>query len=818
MKLKIKLPLLLLPLVTIPLLIVGIITHKQLHDVADNRSLAQVDTLLDQVALQVEDLVGNARSNMHLFSKYPLIEQYFLADTEEERYLVLYRPVQRQLFSIQEAYPAYYELRIVLPDGFEDLRIVNRHIPNQTEEEQHSSFYQEIKQASGSVVARFDINPDNNQLACFVTERITLRNAAFDDPTTAAKLRGYLSMTIDVAPLLRQLELNPLGSSGGLFITNNEGAIVYAPEHLKWLESEDLSALSLGNKIPSSVVELAAGAFHIRSKTLHNNLWMYALLSEDDMMSAGRSLSKTIALITVMAILISLLLLLCVLKSQVLGPVSRLRQGIARLSEGDELYQVSVESNDELGILGTEFNRMSLELKKSNDQIRNMAYSDFLTELPNRFMFQKLLKQSMNTALRENSQLGVLFIDLDNFKNINDTLGHHSGDRLLKDVANRLQKNLRGEDIARHLGLESLDYNLARLGGDEFTVLVRESTSVIGIGKVAERMVEAIEMPFVIDGKEHHVSASIGVAVFPGDGENSEDLIKHADLAMYQAKRQGKGRFEFYSKKISDLVMQRTQLEQRLRIALENENFELFYQPIIDSQTQKVSSLEALIRWNDDELGDVSPDYFIPVAEEMGLINDIGAWVLAEACQQLRKWQASGIAGLKVAVNVSVKQLEKADFSDQVFNNLKKYDVPAESLYLELTESAVIQGEAGVLETLRKLQKIGIRIALDDFGTGYSSLSYLRHLPIDILKIDRSFIQDLGQQNNNVILSAIITMAHALSLEVVAEGVETQCQFAFLKKEHCNLLQGYLFHRPEPVDKIDKMLAANMLQSDPCFG
>lgn len=817
MKLKVKLPLLLLPLVAIPLLIVGIVAHVQLRDVAEDSSITQTETLLEQISIQVENLVDNATSNLHLFSEYPLLKQYFSADSEDERYLVLYRPVQRQLLTIQKAYPKYSELRIILPDGFEDVRLVNRDIPNLTEEEQNSPFFVELKDSPSEVVVRFDRNPDTDELVCFVSKRITLINEATDDPAAEPRLRGYLSITLDISGLISQLDTNPLGGKSGLFLTDEAGRMMHLPEQLKWLAPENLPLSGLRSKqheIVEQQVSLAGGNFQLRSHKLQNNIWLHAVQSEHDLFASSRSITKIVGIITFVVILISLSLIFYILRVQVLVPVTRLRKAIIRLSAGNDLIQIPVESNDELGELGTEFNRMGFELKRSNDQIRNMAYSDHLTELPNRFMFHKTLRQSMDAALRDDKQLGLLFIDLDNFKNINDTLGHHIGDILLKEVALRLQQNLRGKDMTGRFDLEELEHNLARLGGDEFTVLLSGTKSVINIGKVAERLIESIEVPFQLDGKEHHISASVGIAVYPGDGNNTEDLIKHADLAMYQAKKKGKGCFEFYSKEISNIVLERTHLEQRMRVALDEGNFRLFYQPIINSKTQEIASLEALIRWEDAELGNVSPGHFIPIAEEVGLINAIGSWVLTDVCRQVREWLDAGAMGLKVAINVSGRQLEKPDFSDQVLNNLKKYNVPPESLYLELTESAVIQGEEGVLATLRKLQKIGVKIALDDFGTGYSSLSYLRHLPIDILKIDRSFIQGLGQQNNNVILSAIITMAHALNLEVVAEGVETQGQFAFLKKEQCNLIQGFLFHRPEPVDKVTEKLIGNKAKSN----
>jgi len=811
MKLKAKLSLLLLPLVTVPLLAVGVAAYMQLTDISKQRGQQQIHTLFDMYDSQIDNITRTAQSNLHLFSDYPLIKQYFLADSEEERYLVLYLPVQRQLYTIQKNYPEYYELRLLQPDGFEDLRMINRPLPNHSEMELGSSAFNELLVSDNDISTRVDRNPDNNELALYVTKRITMINDAIEDPGATPKLRGYFGITADIDFLLRQLEESILGNNSGMLLTDDRGVIRYLPTHLEGLNDDLKGLFAEKSDTADRLVQLASGIFQLSSRQLQNNLWVHALVAEQDLRDASRSLNRTIAWITIVALAASLTLILLALNLQVIRPITRLRKGILDLSDGNELVQIPIQSRDELGDLAQEFNRMGRALQQSNEQIRNMAYNDYLTELPNRFHFHKTLSQAMDVAHRKNRQLGLIFIDLDNFKNINDTLGHQTGDRLLKDIAHRLQNNLRGIDVSGPVNLTPQEHNLARLGGDEFTVVIQRFSSVIDLSKVATRLIAAIERPFIHQGTEHFVSASVGIAVFPSDGDTPEELIKHADMAMYEAKKLGKGRFEFFSTKISKQVLERTHLERRLRVALENNTFKLHYQTILDNKTQNIALMEALIRWDDAELGSVAPSYFIPVAEETGLINAIGSWVLNEACGQLRDWQDQGNNGLKVAINVSGKQLEKPEFADQVLATLKRYDVQPESIHLELTESAVIQGETEVIATLSKLRKIGVQIALDDFGTGYSSLSYLRNLPIDVLKIDRRFIQGLGQQNNNIILSAVITMAQAMNLQVIAEGVETQGQFAFLQKEHCNMLQGYLFHRPESTEKISAKLTSGEL-------
>jgi diguanylate cyclase (GGDEF)-like protein len=814
MQLKVKIPFLLVPIIALPLMIVGVLLYGELRDFAATRSFAQVESQMRQVELSINALTETARSNVQMFSEYQLIEQYYLAESDKERYSILYRPLQRTFANIQKNYPDYYELRIILPSGLEDLRMVALDIENLMEDEAETPYFREIETADDDVTVSFNINPDNGERACYVFKRILLFNRAIDDANPL--LRGYLGITVGLSSLHEQLDAISLGDKGGLFVTGNDNKILRAelPLQLGWLteiQGNIDSVLGQRSALAFSTFQNKGLTFHLKSVQIFDNLWLHAVVSEDELLAASKTLTKYIGIGIFVSIVLCFSLIFYVLKIQIFNPVIRLKHACLRIAEGEDLVQISVNQKDELGDLGFEFNRMSHALKESNDQIRNLAFNDSLTLLPNRFMFYKTLKRAIEICQIENTKIGVLFVDLDNFKQINDTLGHGFGDKLLKEVGERLQESLRGKDLTCRANFKDLEHNLSRLGGDEFTVLLSGITDAVGIGKIAERLIHVVEASLVIDGQEQYITASIGIAVYPEDGTTADDLVKHSDLAMYQAKKNGKGRYEFYSQEISRQAHDRSRLEQRLRVALAENSFEIFYQPILNSQTQEMTSLEALLRWRDSELGNVPPDQFIPIAEDIGLIHSIGEWVLHDVCRQLNEWEQMGLTGLRVAVNVSGKQLETSGFVELVMAKLKQFGVSPESLHLELTESAVIEGKAGILETLETFQKNGIQIALDDFGTGYSSLSYLRKLPINILKIDKSFIQGLGEQNNNILLSSIITMAQALGLSVVAEGVEEQGQFAFLKKEMCNSLQGYLFSRPVPKTKITEKIRSGEL-------
>ncbi|MFZ5555650.1 MAG: bifunctional diguanylate cyclase/phosphodiesterase [Pseudomonadota bacterium] len=429
------------------------------------------------------------------------------------------------------------------------------------------------------------------------------------------------------------------------------------------------------------------------------------------------------------------------------------------------------------------------ERKAAQKRIEFLAYYDPLTSLPNRTLFRDRVSRAIAVAQRHQGRLALLFIDLDRFKNVNDSLGHTAGDRLLRTVADRLQGLVRDADT------------VARLSGDEFVVLLTEVNGPDGAAVVAQRILHAISAPHVLGGTEVAVTPSIGISVYPEDGADHDELIQHADIAMYHAKETGRANFQFFRAELNERVLERISLENSLRRALENEEFLLHYQPQVSLEDGHVVGFEALIRWHQPGQGMVPPGRFIPVAEDSGLIVPIGAWVLRSACRQCRQWQEAGSAPVPVAVNISAVQFRQPDFVDTVREALAGTALDPEFLELEFTESVVMDRSEQVLRKLRQLRALGVQVSIDDFGTGYSSLSYLRQFPIDKLKIDQSFTRDLGSgADSQPIVSAIIAMARSLGLEVIAEGVETRAQLELLRRHGCGQGQGYLFARPMPAD------------------
>jgi diguanylate cyclase (GGDEF)-like protein len=454
------------------------------------------------------------------------------------------------------------------------------------------------------------------------------------------------------------------------------------------------------------------------------------------------------------------------------------------------------------GLLGrlswqlVEARRRESDTKLAHAQrVEYLAYHDGLTGLPNRSMFSKLLTQSISEAHRENRCLAVAFLDLDRFKQINDTLGHETGDQLLKEVAVRLRGCVRDSDT------------VARLGGDEFVVLLPQLTDGTYAATVAQKILLQIAREFVLIGQEFRVTASIGISTYPQDGLDEQTLTKNADIAMYQAKAEGKNNFQFYSEKLNSHSLERLALESSLRHALERNEFRLVYQAKRDIASGRITGMEALLRWEHPDLGTVGPREFIPVAEETGLIIPIGKWVLKTACMQSVEWRNQGLPPLSMAVNLTPRQFCDEALLMDVTSIVAATGMDPHFLEVEISESLLIHNVENTLRILTRLKALGIRIAVDDFGTGYSSLAMLQKFPLDTIKIDRSFMRDIvGTPQDTGLADAIIAMGKSLSLTVVAQGVETREQAEHLRLHECNELQGFYFKKPLPADEFTRLL------------
>ncbi|HWC66023.1 MAG TPA: EAL domain-containing protein, partial [Thermoanaerobaculia bacterium] len=431
------------------------------------------------------------------------------------------------------------------------------------------------------------------------------------------------------------------------------------------------------------------------------------------------------------------------------------------------------------------------ESKRAKQEIERLAYHDPLTDLPNRARFADRLEIALSQARREGHALAILFLDLDRFKVVNDSLGHKVGDVLLQKVALRLSQLIRGGDT------------LARLGGDEFIILLSRIGQDEDAARVAQNVLALFRKPFLLGERELFITASIGISLFPRHGEDRESLVKNADIAMYRAKQEGRDNFQFHTSQHTHDAIRRLALETDLRKAIDRDEIGVYFQPLVDTRTGGIVGAEALARWPHPGRGLLRPSEFIPVAEETGLIVPLGARILRTACERMRVWHAEG-RRLRLSVNLSARQFHQKELAAQVDAVLRETGLAPETLELEITESIAMQNVAASVVALRALKDLGVRITIDDFGTGYSSLSYLKKFPIDTIKIDRAFVQDVcSDPNDAAIVRAAIVMAHELKIDVIAEGVETADQVEFLRRRECHVMQGFLFSEPVPADRFD---------------
>ena len=480
---------------------------------------------------------------------------------------------------------------------------------------------------------------------------------------------------------------------------------------------------------------------------------------------------------------------------------------------GDMSVRIPIEGRDEMAELAFWFNqfieRLEQVARESTAEIRRMAFTDTLTQLPNRRLFNSHLKTAIRNCHDRKETLAVMFLDLDNFKAVNDQLGHEAGDRLVREVGERLVRTLRGDDFVAHdddtVDLQG-QHLVARMGGDEFMLVINDLQKAGQVELIAERVRETILEPIDIDGTAIEIGVSIGIAIYPKDGENSEKLVVNADLAMYEAKNRGKNNYCLFNEQLEHTASLNLQIESALRNALNQDQFELYYQPKFDIYSGVVNGAEALIRWEHPVLGKVSPAQFIPVAEHSNLIYEIDEWVMHHACEQIHKWSTAGLELLPIAINISAKQAARGNLIEKIEQAIKQFEIPDFGLEVEITETSALSDIKIVAENIRALRKLNVTVALDDFGAGHSSLSLLKYCEIDTLKIDRGFLTELASNSNKPIYKAVIELAKVLQMQTVAEGIEQQSELDSLKLMGCRVAQGYLLARPMPASQFEAYL------------
>ncbi|THF66301.1 EAL domain-containing protein [Pseudothauera nasutitermitis] len=497
-------------------------------------------------------------------------------------------------------------------------------------------------------------------------------------------------------------------------------------------------------------------------------------------------------------------ILLVAMRCHLFTPLLRIADALAGWRRGEDLAgRLPEVHSEEMGEMVEAVSRLA----KAQHALERATLYDPLTGLSNRYGLEARLAQAIGHARRQGGRMALMFIDLDRFKTVNDSFGHASGDELLRIVADRFSGCLSEGDL------------VARLGGDEFVVVLGELAHVQDAAQVAQKLLDCACRPARVQGFELRLSASIGICLFPDDGQDAGALMRHADIAMYQAKAQGRAGFRFFEAVMNEAVARRLQIETELRQALDRHEFRLHFQPQMDPAGQRIVAAEALIRWQRESGELVSPAAFIPVAEESGLVADIGLWVLQSACEQLAEWRSAGLEPVRLAINLSARQLRDPELPVLVERVLSRQRIDPALLELEVTESVAMQRPETTIANLRALKALGVSLAIDDFGTGYSSLAYLKLFPLDRLKLDQTFVRDIEHDPNDAsICAATVGLAHSLRLELVAEGVETRAQHAFLRDLGCDLLQGYLFHRPMPAGAFAVLLEHQQAGGPPARG
>lgn len=811
MKLQANILLLLTPSIVLPMLVLGWVAYVQLKDISEQNTFRQMTATLRQLELHMVSRLQTAKANSELFSSAPLLERYLQTLGSVE----ISEDVQAALLDLfrgyQEAYPGYYEIRVLSPEGREYARSTSRSIPNVLETEGDTNYFREMERYHGDTFTRFFRNPDNSEIALLVGRKLWSSDTMGETSQQEPELIAYLAITMDVGFLENQVRYDRLGTGSFLFFTDSQGNILLHPDAQKEDQRlpNELFLTFLQQMSEQEVLrtELEGEMSYLQGTQVDENLFLFGALSEEDFVAASQRLGASVAGITLAAILITSGLLFAALKKLLISPVRRLRRAASDIGKGNLSTQIEIDRNDEIGDLASSFEEMRKGLQRSSEQIRHLAYHDSLTGLPNRRMFTEVLHHVLAGAKRRQQLVALLFVDIDDFKRVNDALGHPAGDLLLKELSRRLAECVRADDYVARSNAESTGKTVARLGGDEFIVVLPDIEHGEQVAMVASRVITSLSKSFFIDKDECHISVSIGIAIYPTDGENVSELVKNADVAMYHAKQRGRDSYQFYAESMNAAAYDQLTLEGALRKAIEKCEFELHYQPLIEARTGKLAGAEALLRWRHPDRGLLYPSEFIPLAERTGLIVSIDEWVLKNACVQAKSWQRTDSCAVSVSVNVSDKRFSETNFDQVVARTITDTKLDANCLDLELTENSIVQAADETKLTLNAFREMGVRISMDDFGTGYSSLSSLSRLPINGVKIDRSFVSDImTDRDGAAIISAIIRMSRSLNLSVTAEGVENEIQLGLLRAEGCDLVQGNLISQPVPEDQMKALM------------
>ena len=765
MKLQSKFLVILFPLVVVPLLLNSYITRHHFAQMMDE-SVAQQNKILGEQMLWNVDMARQASQELvDEILGYPELVDAFKQMQDQPDLL------QNRLQQFQVNHPRleYVEL---------------------SNTNNHESSDRLLIAEAGTPIPHHSSSADTSFFNA--RHRIYLEENRLLD----AKGGSAEGLTIRTIVRLRQMETfiqKTRRTSNILLVLIDHGNVLSKEESIRKLLTDNAAK-------SSKLLQWSSNNYLVNKTNITDTLQMVTLTPTVGMEASGEALNNMLFYVAITAGLISLLILHRSVATLVTTPLQRCHTLTHNIINGNFKPVKVMNREDELGQLSKSMETMRQHLQDTSEHIEELAYFDSLTGLPNKVSFIDTIQHLIERSQVSGHQVAILFFDLDNFKHINDGLGHEVGDELLMEVSSRLKECIRSHDViapSNHLALHDADEVIARLGGDEFTLVLSKINSPEEAAKVAARILQKLSKPFVLHDNDVFISASIGISMYPKDGRTPEDLLKNADTAMYAAKASGKNHSRFYDSKMNKPVLERIELEASMRSALDNNEFILYYQPKVPLFGETRFEFETLMRWNHAEKGMISPGLFIPLAEDSGYIQTLGDWAIEQTCRQIEYWNRKGYKNVSVSTNLSPVQLNYGNPLQTIKQALSSFDIRPEQLEIEITESGLMQNEKHAVELLNEIKSLGVRIALDDFGTGYSSLAYLLKFPIDTLKIDRAFIRDIDSHPESLkVLESIIGLAKSLNLHVVAEGVETKEQLELLQQRECNYIQGFYFARP----------------------
>ena len=790
MHLRVKLALALVPLVVVPVFALGWLTWESLRDKLHGEAARGMEVALLMADQRLTDLVADADADAALLAAAP--ETLALLTTsvrqgvgnapgESTEDLPAARAALLRLFEqYRAAYPDYLAIRLLGPDGTVLAGTV-------------SIGYRATADADEAAPPSH-VPPERTRQIDAEAGLLRVRQRVVVPEHGA--VHGVLALRVSLAPFYARLADPSVQFGGGLLLLLPDGRVLYASNGARQLPPgltpAALAALD-ASRAPQRT-DWAGEPSLLMTRSLPEGITAVAVQPLQGLSRPLNQLALQTLAISFFSGLVLVAVLFVWLRRLVLRPLAVLRNAARAIGAGRTLPPLPVRGDDELGLLASDLTEMAERLGQYNEQIEQLAFYDQLTGLPNRNLIRDLLAQRMAMPRRADEVLALLFVDLDNFKQINDNLGHAVGDQLLETFANRLQGLLDAEGLGHSAFL-------ARFGGDELLVAADALAGPAAAEALALRILTVAAEPFELGQGRYVVTASIGVALHPQDAQDPDGLVRCADLAMYRAKSEGRNLLRFFTAEMNTRSSERLHLEHRLRHALVEGRLALQYQPIVALDTGALVACEALLRWHDDELGQVSPARFIPVAEESGLIQDIGRWVLRSVCAQIADWRAAGLTPVPVSVNISAAHVQREPLAGPVADLLARFALEPLDLQVEITESVLIDLTDANSVRVNALSNLGLAIHIDDFGTGYSSINYLRRFAIDCIKIDRSFVANLcNRDEDRALATAMIAMAKALGLKIVAEGIEDPAQLAALRELACDFGQGYLFARPMDPD------------------